>query len=240
MYLLDEAHEICRKAALSMNQRTAVIVDPQPLWLEAAQLVLNRMEISVVGKTTSTGVARSIILDTRPDIVITELFGQPPHGISWLDEVRKRHLELRVIVLSMRDDPEEIETALAAGAVAYVTKTVHPDDLAWAIRQAFEHSAYLAARPASPRRPGLNTNGSALDATSLTSRQLEILRLVSEGHSNAEIARMLWVTEQTVKFHLSNIYRKLEVANRTEASRWAQVSGVLGPTASKNRAYSGL
>jgi DNA-binding CsgD family transcriptional regulator len=61
----------------------------------------------------------------------------------------------------------------------------------------------------------------------LTRRELEILRLVAEGLSNAELAKMLWVTEQTVKFHLSNIYRKLNVSNRTEASRWAQLNGLL-------------
>jgi DNA-binding CsgD family transcriptional regulator len=64
-------------------------------------------------------------------------------------------------------------------------------------------------------------------AADLTRRELEILRLVAEGHSNAGLAKMLWVTEQTVKFHLSNIYRKLNVANRTEASRWAQLNGIL-------------
>ena len=61
----------------------------------------------------------------------------------------------------------------------------------------------------------------------LTRREVEILRLVAEGHSNAQLARMLWVTEQTVKFHLSNVYRKLDVSNRTEASRWAQLNGLL-------------
>ena len=61
----------------------------------------------------------------------------------------------------------------------------------------------------------------------LTRRELEILRLVAEGHSNAALAKMLWVTEQTVKFHLSNIYRKLDVSNRTEASRWAQLNDLL-------------
>jgi DNA-binding CsgD family transcriptional regulator len=66
-----------------------------------------------------------------------------------------------------------------------------------------------------------------VDVPELTKRELEILRLVSEGHSNSQLAKMLWVTEQTVKFHLSNIYRKLDVANRTEASRWAQVHGVI-------------
>ena len=64
-------------------------------------------------------------------------------------------------------------------------------------------------------------------AHDLTRRELEILQLVAEGHSNSQLARMLWVTEQTVKFHLSNIYRKLDVANRTEASRWAQLNGLL-------------
>ena len=61
----------------------------------------------------------------------------------------------------------------------------------------------------------------------LTRREVEILGLVAQGYSNAVMARMLWVTEQTVKFHLSNIYRKLDVANRTEASRWAQLRGLL-------------
>jgi DNA-binding CsgD family transcriptional regulator len=65
----------------------------------------------------------------------------------------------------------------------------------------------------------------------LTRRELEILQLVAEGHSNAQLARMLWVTEQTVKFHLSNIYRKLDVSNRTEASRWAQLQGLLSSSA---------
>ena len=61
----------------------------------------------------------------------------------------------------------------------------------------------------------------------MTQREVEILLLVAEGHTNRAIARMLWVTEQTVKFHLSNIYRKLHVSNRTEASRWAQMNDLL-------------
>ena len=66
-----------------------------------------------------------------------------------------------------------------------------------------------------------------VDLSGLTKREVEILQLVAEGHSNSQLAKMLWVTEQTVKFHLSNIYRKLEVSNRTEASRWAQLHGLL-------------
>ena len=83
-----------------------------------------------------------------------------------------------------------------------------------------------------------NTNGHAPDAeralvddadVALTRREREILALVSEGYSNRELAKMIWVTEQTVKFHLSNIYRKLDVSNRTEASRWAHKHRLIDP-----------
>src|SRR5205814_8328390 len=128
------------------------------------------------------------------------------------------------------------DAALGAGAVAYIVKTAHADDVAAAIRQSFEQSVYLAtgrsphvavsgAPVAAARRSG---SASVFDAAGLTRRELEILRLVAEGHSNASLAKMLWVTEQTVKFHLSNVYRKLDVSNRTEASRWAQLHGLLG------------
>ena len=101
-----------------------------------------------------------------------------------------------------------------------------------AIRQTFEASIYLArsvsVTPSEPVVPS--------DVPELTRRELEILQLVAEGHSNARLAKMLWVTEQTVKFHLSNIYRKLDVANRTEASRWAQLHGLLGAPAAETAA----
>ena len=132
-------------------------------------------------------------------------------------------------MLSAYDDLEHIDAALEAGAVAYVVKTVHPDDFAAAIRQAFEHSIYLAGATAMP--PTVTAAAPSAPATDdwcgLTRRELEILQLVAEGHSNAQLARMLWVTEQTVKFHLSNVYRKLGVSNRTEASRYAMRRGLL-------------
>jgi DNA-binding NarL/FixJ family response regulator len=131
---------------------------------------------------------------------------------------------IKTIVLSMYDDQEHIDAAFAAGADAYVLKIAHPDDLTSAVRQAFEHSIYLAGGRAAPAAAA----PAPQNAPGLTRRELEILQLVAEGQSNAQVARTLWVTEQTVKFHLSNIYRKLGVSNRTEASRWAQLQGLLG------------
>ena len=77
------------------------------------------------------------------------------------------------------------------------------------------------------QRPRRSASAAAPDGCPLTTRELEILRLVADGHTNGRIARELWVTEQTVKFHLSNTYRKLGVSNRTEASRYAHLNDLM-------------
>jgi DNA-binding NarL/FixJ family response regulator len=210
----------------SILQRTAVVLDHHPIWLEAVQAILERIGVEVVGKATVADAVLDLISIHRPDVLVTsiELDDSEIDGIACLRLAHERQPSLKAIVLSAYDDAEHIEAALAAGAVAYVVKTAHPDDFAAAIRQSFEHSVFMAGihvtQPAEKAEVAGDTRG-------LTRRELEILCLVAEGHSNAQLAKMLWVTEQTVKFHLSNIYRKLDVSNRTEASRWAQVQGLL-------------
>jgi DNA-binding NarL/FixJ family response regulator len=209
------------------HAQTAVILDEHPLWLEAVEGVLHRIGIRVTGKATSPGEALTLVEETNPHLLVGEL----PHsngsfdGASFLAKARQLAPELRTIVLSAHADRHYIDAALEAGATAYVVKTTHPDDLAAAVRQSFNHSVYMAGAEAAP--PGNSSVTSGKSHARLTRREHEILQLVAEGHSNAQLARMLWVTEQTVKFHLSNIYRKLDVSNRTEASRWAQLNGLL-------------
>jgi DNA-binding NarL/FixJ family response regulator len=197
------------------------------MWLDAVEQVLRRIGISVVGKTTSTSEALTLVEEHHPDLLITELEcrGNDLSGLVLIERARAAVRNLRPIVLSMHQDSHVIDAALVGGASAYVVKTAHPEDLASAVRQAFAHSVYLPGRAAMPLPAPMPVPDD--DSPGLTRRELEILRLVADGHSNAQLARMLWVTEQTVKFHLSNIYRKLDVANRTEASRWAQVHGLL-------------
>ena len=207
----------------------AVVLDPHPIWLDAVEMVLARIGATVVVKTSSAREALDAIEREQPQLLTLELEASPgePDGLEVIRRARTLAPGIRAIVLSAHHDTSHIDAALAAGAAAYVVKTAHPDDVASAVRQAFDHSVvYLAgdARPAAAAAP--KTSTSELPA-GLTRRELEILRLVAEGHSNSQLARMLWVTEQTVKFHLSNIYRKLGVANRTEASRWAQLNGLL-------------
>jgi DNA-binding NarL/FixJ family response regulator len=211
---------------MTNSRRTAVVLDQHPIWLDGVQSILERIGVEVLGKTTDPDELLDLVSTHHPDVLVTsiELADPDVDGLVCLRLATQRQASLKAVVLSAYDDAEHIEAALAAGAIAYVVKTAHPDDFAAAIRQSFDHSVFMAGSqvppPAEKSEPAGDTRG-------LTRRELEILRLVAEGHSNAELAKMLWVTEQTVKFHLSNIYRKLDVSNRTEASRWAQVQGLL-------------
>jgi len=209
-----------------LGTRSAVLVDRHMLLLEALDQLVRGIGIDVAGKFTSAGSALARLDEIHLDLLVTEI--EMPSGevdgLALIRHVRDRFPDSRSIALASSDEPRLMEAAFAAGVTAYVLKTSHPDDLLTAIRQAFLHSVFFANVP-----PG-SSNGSAMDDEQLpvlTRREREILRLLAEGHSNSELARMLWVTEQTIKFHLSNIYRKLNVANRTEASRWAQVHGLL-------------
>ena len=206
------------------GERTAIVLDEQPLWLEAMEHLLNRAGMRVVAKTTNPQEALDLLGVHEPDLLLVD-YGVRSGGLDTVECLRRAHElhpRLRSVVLSASNDPHQIEAAFTAGASAFCVKTAAQGDLMLAIRQTFELSIYLAQPAAEPTKVV-----PPADAPPLTRRELEILRLVADGHSNAKLARMLWVTEQTVKFHLSNIYRKLDVANRTEASRWAQRHGLL-------------
>jgi DNA-binding NarL/FixJ family response regulator len=202
-------------------------VDEHPLWLEAVGRVLERIDVTVVASTTTPQDGLTLLAEHAPGLVVIGLDSHEGDvdALEFLRSARARVPDIRAIVLSANRDPQRIEAALQAGAVAYVLKTVEAEDLAYAMRQAFTHSVYVASGTAVAPRPWGPAGES--ESHAITRREAEILRLVAEGHSNAEVARMLWIAEQTVKFHLSNIYRKLNVSNRTEASRWAQLHGLL-------------
>ena len=207
--------------------RTAILLDPHPLWLDAVERVLESAGVDVSGKATRLDQALELISEHKPDLFVAELIDSNGRleAAETIRSVRERAPGVRVLALSSVSDPEQIDRALSAGAVAYVIKTAQSEDLASAVRYAFERSVFFPSKQSAVK--GETARPPSEEAGPLTRREREILRLVAEGHTNAQLARLLWVTEQTVKFHLSNIYRKLGVANRTEASRWAQLHGLL-------------
>jgi DNA-binding NarL/FixJ family response regulator len=219
------------------TEKSAVIFDRHPLWLDAMDKLLADVGFEVVGEATDGNEALDLIDEHRPDAFIAGLDPAIGDEVAYVRRATQRQPELKSIVISDNTDFEAIDAAFAAGAAAYCVKTANQHDLASAIRQVFERSIYLATN-GSHDHP-VRATSSAVQPVShdLTKREVEILQLVAEGHSNSQLARMLWVTEQTVKFHLSNIYRKLDVGNRTEASRWAQLNGLL-PNPRDERAAS--
>jgi len=206
-----------------------VLLDRHPLWLAELSQILERAGFESVGASTSE--ARALLLLRQHDVGV--LVFEPEACTStvarFLATAHSVRPRLKAIAVSNVSEPETIKDVLRSGAWAYVLKETHPEDIAVAVRQTFSHSIYLgrsldgngAAAPAVPLSE-IDSEAESL----LTRREREILALAAEGHSNAAMAKQLWVTEQTIKFHLANIYRKLNVPNRTAASRWAHEHGV--------------
>ena len=141
---------------MSKAHHSAVLLDRQPLWLEAVELVLARIDVRVAGKATAPTQALALIGAHRPDVFVTgiKMAEGEIDGIECITQARGLVPDLRSVVLSAHTETEYIDKALDAGAVAYVVKSAHPDDLASAIRQAFQHSVYFAGRVRHRRRVG--------------------------------------------------------------------------------------
>jgi DNA-binding NarL/FixJ family response regulator len=206
--------------------RTAVVFDRSQLWLHALVRVLTAIEVPVSASTTSSEEAIKLVEERGANLLVAGIDNGSTSAddLKSIQRARERAADLQVVVWSTVHDPRAVKAAFAAGAAAYVLKTARADDLTLAIRQIFERSIYLAKDWPLPD----STGEVELEGTSwmLTPREREILQLVAEGYSNAQLARMLWVSGETIKFHLSNIYQKIDVTNRTEAGRWAHLHGV--------------
>ena len=177
----------------------------------------------VVGEAVNGGQVLPLVRRLQPDLVLLDLRMPQMDGLTCLTKIRKEFPDMKVAMLSVSQDPELIQTALKRGANAYIVKSIDPDDLAGALRQALEGNVFTTA--GITEDPG---ERAAKDA-GLTERELGIIRAVARGLSNEAISKELWVAEQTVKFHLTNIYRKLGVTNRTEAARYAFEQGLVEP-----------
>ncbi len=201
------------------------IADDHRLMLDGIKRALETApDIEVVGEAMSGDEMLALLPKVNPDVVILDLRMPNGDGLDTLTRIRQDHPGMKVIILSMFEDSEHIDQALQRGADGYVVKSINPLDLPSTIRQVVEGAVHLrgVATAAAPGG-GTGTEGAPRQSGSdvLTDRELTILKLVAEGLSNLDIANRLFVTEQTVKFHLSNIYRKLGVGNRTEATRYA-------------------
>ncbi len=219
--------------------RRVVIVEDHPLMQTALEATLERAEgFTVVGTATSGLQAEPLVSRTQPDLVLLDLQLPGLDGLSCLALLRERHPETTVVVLSGVEDDELIERALSGGAAALVKKSISPADLPVLLRQVLQGSVKFATPRIARAVVTKATRESQLDVvraeacgeTGLTARELEVLEMVARGLPNRAVAEELFLSDQTVKRHLRKVYRKLGVANRTEAARTAYRLGLHGVT----------
>jgi DNA-binding NarL/FixJ family response regulator len=204
-----------------------MIVADNSLIVDAIAIGLRKSgEFNVLGHIDPQTACEGSVAELDPEVVLLDDMGQSPQVIELIRKMKAGHPGVEVIVLTLSMEPQWLDELFDAGAISAISKATHPGALTTLVRETLNgHVVHVSKGLA--RNHGSRINHAALEGTPLTPRELEVLQLVASGSSNGEIAQSLWITEQTVKFHLSNVYRKLEVANRTEASHYAYVNGLV-------------
>jgi DNA-binding NarL/FixJ family response regulator len=199
-----------------------LLADDQLVTLEGVRIVLESSDdISVVGQACTAEELSSMVARTRPDVVLIDPQLCGNGGFDCIGAIQAQHRDAKVVFFSVKSNVHHVQAALEAGAAAYIIKTIHPLDLVGALRQTLQRTVF---------HPRLSESLAADNShmQELTARESEILTAVARGLSNKAISQELWVTEQTVKFHLTNVYRKLGVPSRTAAVRYAHEHGLVG------------
>jgi DNA-binding NarL/FixJ family response regulator len=207
-----------------------VVVTDNPMMVGAIRAGLHDgRAFQLLGYLDPRRATTARIKDTGAEVVLVDETDRLDQAIAVIRSIKEGNEEISVVFLAMQMDGDCLERAFDAGASSVILKAINPCALATFLDEALNGNIVHS-------RARINVLSEAPDMlaaehASLTARELGILRLVASGATNHEIAQQLWITRQTVKFHVSNIYRKLGVSNRTGACRYAHVNGMM-PVAS--------
>ena len=205
-----------------------LIVDDHKLMAAALKDVVGAVEgLKVVGLAHSGSDAISMVTRSQPDVVLLDVNMPGMSGLECLDVIRRDYSNTKVVMLSAGDDLGVVRDAFRRGAAAFIMKSVDPADLPAAIRHVCDQTVFHAPASFNVSAPSPDP----LREAGLTEREVAVLKAVARGLSNKAISKEFWVTEQTVKFHLNNVYRKLGVPNRTAAAGFAHEHRLLEPAA---------
>jgi DNA-binding NarL/FixJ family response regulator len=200
--------------------RVLIVDDHTMVRIGLERLLASYDDIDVVGTARSGDEAISLTGAVSPQVVLMDMVMPEMDGIETTRRLVSAHPEVIVIALSTHNDPKQVVGALDAGAHGYLLKDVEPDVLVAGIRSVLDGGA-----PLSPSVAGhLLRGGWQLEARAsrLTRRELDVLRLIVEGHHNRQIAAALGITEKTVKTHCSRLFQRIGVTDRTQAAVWAE------------------
>lgn len=202
-----------------MTRISVLIADDHPVVRQGLQVLLSVTgDIDVVGEAADGGQAVAMAAELDPDVILLDLKLPVMDGIAVLRELRDSGRAARALVLTSAPDRTLVSLAVQAGAAGFLYKDVDPDALVRAIRSVHDGHTLLAPDAAG----SLLRSGAAAPAVqgigALTGREREVLAQIADGRSNREIARLLRVSEKTVKTHVSSVLAKLGVADRTQAA----------------------
>jgi DNA-binding NarL/FixJ family response regulator len=192
------------------------LADDHALVLEGLRSLLEgEDDIEVVGAASDGEQVLEAVRALSPDVVVLDLQMPTVSGIACLERIRAAGLPVKVLVLSAFYDGDTIQSALEAEADGFALKTEAPQQTVACIRQVYQGQLVF---PQSAKRWLLQQRRRPGPVADLSEREAEVLGLLAQGMTNTQIAQRLTVSENTVKFHLQNIYQKLGVGNRTEAA----------------------
>jgi DNA-binding NarL/FixJ family response regulator len=213
-----------------MRSLTVLIADDHPLFRKGMRALLESMpEIELIGEATNGREAVELGTAHQPDVVLMDLQMPEGNGLAATRELARTCPSVRVLVVTLFEDDESIFTAMRAGARGYILKDADEEDMMRAIRAVGEGEAIFS--PAIAARlidyfAASRTQVAQDVFPELTDREREILRLISRGETNAAIAEQLTIRLKTVRNHVSNIFDKLQVADRAQAAIRARDAGL--------------
>ena len=209
---------------------TVLLVDDHKVVRQGVRAFLQaQADIEVVAEADSGETAVTLAAEHAPDVVLMDLVMPGMDGVAATRAVKAQSPRTQIIMLTSYHQDEHIFPAIRAGALSYLLKDIEPAALAEAVRQAAQGEAVLHPRVAA--RVVQELHGSRQESvnvfTELSERELEVLRLIADGANNSSIAEQLFISEKTVKSHVSNILGKLHLADRTQAAVLAWREGVV-------------
>ena len=214
----------------SVRRISVLIVDDHSVVRQGIRAFLEAQgDLSVIGEAETGEQAVQLAEKCRPDVVLMDLLMPGMNGVEATRRVKQVSPHSQVIVLTSYYEDENIFPALRAGALSYTLKDIHPKELVEAVRKAARGESVLHPRVASRIVQEVHKFKPAVPAAfgELTERELDVLRLIAKGESNATIAEKLILSEKTVKGHVSNILSKLHSADRTQAAAFAWQQGLM-------------
>ncbi len=201
---------------------TVLLADDHTVVRQGLRLLLSLSDdIEVVGEAADGAEVAGMAATLAPDVILLDLKLPGLDGLAALAELADRRVRSRVLVLTSVTDPASVMVAMRAGAAGFLYKDVDPDALVRAVRSVHDGHTVLAPEAAGALLRARARDGAVAGLDALTARERQVLAQLAEGRSNRQIARLLQMSEKTVKTHVSSVLAKLGVADRTQAALYA-------------------